>query len=1322
MLSLGPQVGTENKIPRDRLPADIGTGGGGEPLNIEPNPWVRLDTQNINIQGSGQLHSTGVMIPFDNASDFEYQITTITNGLVHVGPITEGVRVATLSVGVVGTLYSQASDGRVLTHALVDHRHSGADAHDALRFQRTVEDTDGNVELLVANIADIATSTTLVVNRRRAIGTIPGAKGEKGDPGEAGDPGEQGIQGPPGEAAIAGAVVNPWTLEDSETVNIAGSGLLHSTGVQIPEDVNDYEYQIDIFRTQDGNRYISSSPIYRGERIGGLSEGVLGEGRSGDHIIELPLGHNTQDIIFLQQDADGEILIANIADTPMSVLFQIHRRRITSFVAGETGARGPRGNQGQQGEKGDKGDKGDTGDQGPIGNQGASGNDGAPGQDGDQGPQGIQGVQGATGPKGDKGDQGDSGAASTVPGPECPAGQDGAPGTQGERGEQGPQGETGEQGIPGQDGADSVVPGPQGEQGEMGLQGEQGPKGDKGDQGDPGTNGVDGQPGAQGIQGNPGPQGDQGPRGEQGLPGQDGADSTVPGPQGPQGEMGEQGIQGERGPRGPAGTGGGTGGSLPDGGTTGQTLSKLSDTDGDADWTDPVAGPRGEQGPQGETGPAGADSQVPGPRGPQGEQGDQGIQGPAGTQGDQGPAGANGRDGDRGPQGEPGNDGAQGIQGNPGARGPQGAQGEQGERGQDGADSTVPGPQGPQGDTGSRGPTGNNGTNGDDGVGYEYAHTLTATSDAPTAPEDLWLHNEYSTFNYELDDSYTVAAGGVVNGLVYDNQRNNLIAAEGTNIKQFTPDGVETSAEVVAGVEIIQGIAFRESDETYFISDPGTTTTNAGVYSYQSQGSISALFGAGEEIGRGLAFNQVADIIYSVPDISLDDGVNRIEAYTATGTRSAVNDRSFTIASAQNAEVIEGLTYDPNNDLVYVLTFSRSNSQFSKIIGVDANDQIVEDMIISTRARAITYDSTNDYLYIGIGNNIRRLTRRSKQNDYSIEAPNVTADEPFLWRSQRVISGAPENGDAIEGTWSTPTVFGHYGGEDGAGFEYGYLATMSDERPEAPHNNLGYHSTTYDVTSPHPDSVFDAARGTFTFTAGDSQILEMPLLNTGPRAITFNNRTNILYISNRQAIESFAIDELGILTHIETAFNLNNLPRSMAIDEVTGDLYYVSNQSTLPSRNELFVRRANGTEESVIFNLGDINTGAHMAIDQNTSTIYATRSGGGSDQGVNAYSFTGAIDNTKHISVRNPGGLTFDNITNTLFVYSARSRTALRFEIPSNTPLPSIEIIISSAEYIQALGILLNTSTASNPSRISVFPYRTTDLVSDSETVVYYDF
>lgn len=60
--------------------------------------------------------------------------------------------------------------------------------------------------------------------------------------------------------------------------------------------------------------------------------------------------------------------------------------------------------------------------------------------------------------------------------------------------------------------------------------------------------------------------------------------------------------------------------SLPDGGTTGQVLAKVSNDNGDAEWVEPLAGEQGEQGEQGI----------------QGIQGIQGVQGVAGTNGTNG--------------------------------------------------------------------------------------------------------------------------------------------------------------------------------------------------------------------------------------------------------------------------------------------------------------------------------------------------------------------------------------------------------------------------------------------------------------------------------------------------------------------------------------------------------------------------------------------------------------------------------------------------------------------------------------------------------------
>lgn len=121
------------------------------------------------------------------------------------------------------------------------------------------------------------------------------------------------------------------------------------------------------------------------------------------------------------------------------------------------------------------------------------------------------------------------------------------------------------------------IKGPQGEQGPKGDPGPQGERGPQGLQGEQGPAGQDGAQGPQGIPGQDGEQGPQGPQGPQGIPGQDGA-------QGPQGLQGPAGQDGAQGPKGDPGVG------VPAGGTTGQVLTKKSDTDYDTEWKNQQGG------------------------------------------------------------------------------------------------------------------------------------------------------------------------------------------------------------------------------------------------------------------------------------------------------------------------------------------------------------------------------------------------------------------------------------------------------------------------------------------------------------------------------------------------------------------------------------------------------------------------------------------------------------------------------------------------------------------------------------------------------------
>lgn len=161
-----------------------------------------------------------------------------------------------------------------------------------------------------------------------------------------------------------------------------------------------------------------------------------------------------------------------------------------------------------------------------------------------------------------------------------------------------------------------------------------------------------------------------------------------------------------------------TGQGIPAGGTTGQVLTKKSDTDYDADWQDPQGGPGTTGGyyvpSVSETGlltweasdpdmPEVPSADIMGPQGPEGAKGDPGEpgeQGPAGQPGPKGDTGDPGPKGDPGPQGPKGDPGPQGPQGDPGPQGEQGAKGDQGDPGPQG----VQGPEGPQGPAGPAGP------------------------------------------------------------------------------------------------------------------------------------------------------------------------------------------------------------------------------------------------------------------------------------------------------------------------------------------------------------------------------------------------------------------------------------------------------------------------------------------------------------------------------------------------------------------------------------------------------------------------------------------
>ena len=240
---------------------------------------------------------------------------------------------------------------------------------------------------------------------------------------------------------------------------------------------------------------------------------------------DIAVEETTQDITAEVQEP-AEINVAVGESQPIEITFTIIEQ-----LSGTPGPAGPQGVQGVQGE---------TGAQGPGGATGATGA---------QGPQGIQGVAGAVG---------DPGPACTIQGSvdtveELPA-----------------VGDPGDAWLVGVD-QDVYMWMPQDNIWQL-VGNIRGPQGATGEQGPTGATGAQGEQGIQGIQGATGVQGEQGPVGATGPQGE----------QGPQGDIGPTGLQGVPGVQGDPGVG------VVVGGTTGQVLTKKSNSDYDTEWTTPV--------------------------------------------------------------------------------------------------------------------------------------------------------------------------------------------------------------------------------------------------------------------------------------------------------------------------------------------------------------------------------------------------------------------------------------------------------------------------------------------------------------------------------------------------------------------------------------------------------------------------------------------------------------------------------------------------------------------------------------------------------------
>jgi hypothetical protein len=382
--------------------------------------------------------------------------------------------------------------------------------------------------------------------------------------GTVGPQGPQGPEGSPGPPGVPGGdtVQSMWTWQIIPESPPMARGMIAAAEAPPREATELITSCYDL----DGNHHLETlQALQAGDRIH-LQVSTEPESWHVYEVIGLAVdqGSDTYSVPVVT-DVGSPPNTAPTEPTPVLTAFQFAPR------PGPPGPQGPQGLQGPQGEEGIPGPEGVQGPPGPAGPDGTGeAVVGPAGPQGDRGPVGLQGPQGPQGVPGEKGDTGGQGA-------EGPRGSEGIQGPQGEVGSQGAEGPPGPQGVTGE-------AGPQGLQGEAGSPGEPGPQGERGFKGPPGPQGEKGDTGAVGPKGDIG---SQGPVGATGAP------STVPGPQGPPGVIGPQGNIGPQGPKGDIGATGSPGATGPQGvagpglvtgGTTGQILSKKSDTDYDTQW------------------------------------------------------------------------------------------------------------------------------------------------------------------------------------------------------------------------------------------------------------------------------------------------------------------------------------------------------------------------------------------------------------------------------------------------------------------------------------------------------------------------------------------------------------------------------------------------------------------------------------------------------------------------------------------------------------------------------------------------------------------
>jgi hypothetical protein len=225
------------------------------------------------------------------------------------------------------------------------------------------------------------------VQGAQGIQGVTGSPGPTGNPGPPGVPGPAGPQGPKGDPGSAGPKGDTGELGLQGAKGDKGdTGLIGPAGIQGPPGAKG-DIGLPGSTGATGPKGDLGAPGPQGPKGDTGNTGLQGpRGDPGFSNIPGPQGDTGP---IGPQGLKGDKGDPGVSDIP--------------------GPQGLQGDPGVPGAQGPKGDPGPQGAKGDIGFTGNTGEPGVPGPQGDVGPVGPAGIQGPAGPKGDKGDAGDPG-------------------------------------------------------------------------------------------------------------------------------------------------------------------------------------------------------------------------------------------------------------------------------------------------------------------------------------------------------------------------------------------------------------------------------------------------------------------------------------------------------------------------------------------------------------------------------------------------------------------------------------------------------------------------------------------------------------------------------------------------------------------------------------------------------------------------------------------------------------------------------------------------------------------------------------------------